>query len=87
MFDQQGSFFTVADGGIDDEGIAWANAEPRWQDVKNMLLWMKVSQHMEVRGLDAYQPSRQVFLVSLSGFTASYGKMMDSCGFTIEIPR
>lgn len=87
VFDQQGTFYSIAEAGVDRDGIAWVNAQPRWQDVKNMLLWMKYASHMEVRGLDAYRQSTQVYVASLSGFTASYGKMMDSCGFTIEIPR
>lgn len=87
VFDQQGVFFGVADGGIDSDGIAWANASPRWQDVRNMLLWMKVSDQMEVRGLDAFRASTRVYVASMRGFTASYGKMMDSCGHSIEIPR
>lgn len=87
VFDQQGTFFGVAEGGIDEEGIAWAAASPRWQDVKNMLLWMKAASQMEVRALDAYRASTQVYVASMNGFTAAYGKMMDSCGHSIEIPR
>jgi len=87
VFDQQGVFFGVAEGGIDGEGIAWAAATPRWQDAKNMLLWMKSASQLEVRALDAYRASTQVHVASLRGFTAAYGKMMDSCGHTIEIPR
>lgn len=87
VFDRQGAFFAVADGGVDGEGFAYVTAEPRWQDAKNMLLWMQYASQMEVLALDAYQASTQVYVASLSGFTAAYGKMMDSCGFTLEIPR
>ncbi|WP_254868644.1 hypothetical protein [Phaeobacter sp. HF9A] len=87
VFDHQGVFFAVAEGGIDDEGIAWASAAPRWQDTKNMLLWMKASSQMEVRALDAYSASTEVYVASLAGFTAAYGKMMDSCGHSLDIPR
>ncbi|MBW3243109.1 hypothetical protein KUV57_10410 [Epibacterium sp. DP7N7-1] len=87
VFDQQGVFFGVAEGGFDDDGIAWVSATPRWQDVKNALLWMKAASHMEVRALDAYRASTQTYVASMNGFTAAYGKMMDSCGHSIEIPR
>ena len=87
VFDRQGVFFTVAEGGFGDDGIAWANAAPRWQDTRNMLLWMQAAQQMEVRALDAYQASTEAYVASMRGFTAAYGKMMDSCGHSIEIPR
>ncbi|GAB5433195.1 MAG: hypothetical protein EpisKO_25650 [Epibacterium sp.] len=87
VFDRQGVFFGVAEGGYDEDGIAWSAASPRWQDAKNMLLWMKAGSLMEVRALDAYRASTEAYVASMRGFTAAYGKMMDSCGHSLEIPQ
>jgi len=37
--------------------------------------------------LDAYRASTEAYVASMRGFTAAYGKMMDSCGHSLEIPQ
>lgn len=87
VFDRQAAFYGIADGWFDDEGFAQAEARPRWQDALNMLRWMKAGQSLDIRLMHPYQEGRQVMEASLSGFTAAYGKMMDECGFSIELPE
>jgi hypothetical protein len=55
--------------------------------VKNALLWMQAASHLELRALDAYRASTQTDVASMTGVTAAYGKMMDRCGHSMEIPR
>jgi len=72
--------------GFDEEGFARAEARPRSQDALDMLRWMKAGHSLDIRLLHPYQEGRQVMEASLDGFTAAYGKMMDECGFSIELP-
>jgi hypothetical protein len=87
IFDNQAVFYAIADGSYDDEGFAYADASPRWQDTLNMLLWMQAGHSLEIRTVQPYGAGEQVLPVSLNGFTAAYGKMMDECGFSIALPR
>ncbi|MCG7622950.1 hypothetical protein [Epibacterium sp. Ofav1-8] len=48
---------------------------------------MKAASHLELRALDACRASTQTYVASMNGVTAAYGKMMDSCGHSVEIPR
>jgi hypothetical protein len=86
VFDRQAAYYGIADGWLDEEGFAHAEAGPRWKDALAMLRWMKAGQSLEIRLLHPYQEGPVVMTASLSGFTAAYGKMMDECGFTIELP-
>ncbi len=86
VFDRQAAFYGIANGWFDEEGFAHAEAGPRWQDALRMLRWMKAGQALEIRLLHPYQEGAVVMNASLSGFTAAYGKMMDECGFSIELP-
>ncbi len=85
VFDGQAAFYGIADGYLGADGFAQAVVSPRWQDTINMLLWMKAGQNIDIRTVQPYGAGEQVMQVSLSGFTAAYGKMMDECGFDIEI--
>ncbi|WP_122073969.1 hypothetical protein [Pseudophaeobacter sp. EL27] len=86
VFDQQAAFYGIANGYFDAEGFAHAKVAPRWQDTVNMLLWMKAGQSIDIRTVQPYGPGHPIMQASLSGFTAAYGKMMDECGFSIELP-
>jgi hypothetical protein len=85
VFDQQAAFYAIANGYFDAEGFAQVEAAPRWQDTINMLRWMKAGQSIDIRTVQPYGPGQPVMQASLRGFTAAYGKMMDECGFSIEI--
>jgi hypothetical protein len=85
VFDNQAAFYGIADGYRDAEGFAHAEVAPRWQDTVNMLLWMKAGQSIDIRTVQPYAAGTPVLQVSLAGFTAAYGKMMDECGFSIQI--
>ncbi len=85
VFDKQAAFYGIANGYLDTEGFARAEVAPRWQDTDNMLLWMKAGQSIDIWTVQPYAAGTQVLQVSLSGFTAAYGKMMDECGFSIQI--
>lgn len=87
VFDQQAAFYGIANGYLDAEGFARTDVAPRWQDKVNMLLWMKAGQSIDIRTVQPYGPGTPIMQASLEGFTAAYGKMMDECGFSIEIPR
>ena len=85
IFDKQAAFYGIANGYLDAEGFAQAEVGPRWQDTVNMLLWMKAAQSIDIWTVQPYAAGTQMMQVSLSGFTAAYGKMMDECGFPIQI--
>lgn len=85
VFDQQAAFYGIANGYFDADGFAHAEAAPRWQDTPNMLRWMKAGQTIDIRTVQPYGPGQAIMQASLRGFTAAYGKMMDECGFPIEI--
>lgn len=85
VFDRQAVFYGIANGYLDAEGFAHAKAATRWEDTRNILLWMKSGQAIDVLTVQPYSAGEQILQVSLRGFTAAYGKMMDECGFTTEI--
>ncbi|MCD9149471.1 invasion associated locus B family protein [Pseudophaeobacter flagellatus] len=85
VFDKQAAFYGIADGYYDADGFAQARVSPRWQDRLNMLRWMKAGQNIDIRTVQPYGAGEPVLQVSLAGFTAAYGKMMDECGFSIEL--
>lgn len=87
VFDQQAVFYGIVNGYFDSDGFAHSETQPRWQDTINMLLWMKAGQSIDIRTVQPYGPGDQILQVSLRGFTAAYGKMMDECGFSIEITQ
>lgn len=86
VFDRQAAFYGIAEGWHDDQGFARAEARPRGQDALDMLRWMKAGQSLDIRLMHPYQEGREVMAASLNGFTAAYGKMMDECGFSLELP-
>ena len=86
VFDRQAAFYGIAEGWFDADGFARAEARPRAQDALDTLRWMKAGHSLDIRLLHPHQEGTQVLAASLHGFTAAYGKMMDECGFTIELP-
>ncbi|CUH88478.1 hypothetical protein PH5382_02414 [Phaeobacter sp. CECT 5382] len=86
VFDGQAAFYGIASGYLDAEGFAHAEVEPRWQDTVNMLLWMKAGQSIDIRLVHPFEAGKPLLQVSLRGFTAAYGKMMDECGHSTHIP-
>ncbi len=86
VFDQQAAFYGIANGYFDADGFAHSETAPRWQDTVNMLLWMKADQSIDIRTVQPYGPGVPIMQASLRGFTAAYGKMMDECGFSVELP-
>jgi hypothetical protein len=87
VFDQGTAFYGIANGYLDADGFAQSETAPRWQDTASMLLWMKAGQSIDIRTVQPYGPGVPVLQASLRGFTAAYGKMMDECGFSIDLPR
>jgi hypothetical protein len=85
VIDKQAAFYGIANGYLDSDGFAQAQVGPRWQDTVNMLLWMQAGQSIDIRTVQPYAAGTPVLQVSLAGFTAVYGKMMDECGFSIQI--
>ena len=85
VVDGQAAFYGIANGYSDENGFLFARVEPRWQDTVNMLKWMKVGQNIDIRTVHPYGAGEQVLLVSLKGFSAAYGKMMDECGFSLSL--
>lgn len=64
-------------GGIDDEGFAWAQAEPDRADAQALLGMMRRGNVLEVEVAGA-----PFLTASLRGFTAAYGKIAEECGFS-----
>ncbi len=85
IVDQSLAYYALVDGYFDEYGILNATAELRWQDAIYALIGMQAGQHMDVRLLQPDRASTRITLASLNGFTASYGKMMDSCGHSLEL--
>ena len=83
IFDFNRSFSIAAgiNSWINDEGLAEAESALRFQDHLVMLQMMKQGRWVEIwAGNDMF------YEASLSGFTAAYGKMMDACGFSLDLP-
>ena len=85
IIDQSIDYYALVNGYFDEDGILQVDATVRWQDAPYVLLGMKSGSQMDVRLLSPVQASMRVYLASLKGFTAAYGKMMDSCGHSIEV--
>lgn len=85
IVDQSVAYNALVDGYYDEDGILQADAQVRWQDAVYVLLGMKAGSQMDVRILSPVNASDRVYLASLNGFTAAYGKMMDSCGHSLEV--
>ncbi len=79
-------FHAVTNGYINDEGLAEAQVQVRWQDALEVLQWMRSGELMDIRTLSSAAASTRFTQVSLAGFTAAYGKMMDSCGHSLDLP-
>lgn len=66
--------------GLNDEGLAWGQAEPYvGDDGADMLREMRQAGRMYITW-----DGETVYAASLAGFTAAYGKMAEQCGFTTE---
>ncbi len=85
IIDQTLEYYALVDGYFNSEGFVQADAHMRWQDAAYILLGMKSGSHLDVRLVSPTQASERVYLASLNGFTAAYGKMMDSCGHSVEV--
>ncbi|MDE4173442.1 hypothetical protein PXK01_04700 [Phaeobacter sp. PT47_59] len=73
-------FSTTAEARFNEEGLFEAHAVLNLADNLPTLQAMKQGSHMEIR-----TGGNMVFRASLAGFTAAYGKMMDSCGFSLSL--
>lgn len=78
-------FYALAEAGLDQDGIALAQAQSRWQDALAVLKAMQAGQRLQISALSAALPPQPLTSASLAGFTAAYGKMMDSCGHSLEM--
>lgn len=85
IVDQSIDYYALVDGYFDEDGFLRADATVRWQDAPYVLIGMKSGSQMDVRLLSPVQASTRIYLASLKGFTAAYGKMMDSCGHSILV--
>ncbi|OCX65352.1 hypothetical protein BFP70_09805 [Thioclava sp. SK-1] len=77
VFDDGDSTTTVAQSGLNDEGLVWARAVFNGPATDNMLHAMHRNGLLEFTapGKDGH------YSFSLNGFTAAYLKAMDRCGF------
>lgn len=80
VIDTGAVFSTTAQSWLTDEGLFEAYAALNLADNLPTLQAMKRGSVMEVR-----TGGRTLYTASLSGFTAAYGKMMDSCGFSLSL--
>ncbi len=85
IIDQELDYYALVDAYYDEDGIVQAEAQVRWQDAAYILLSMKSGSQMDMRLMSPIKVSERIYLASLSGFTAAYGKMMDSCGHPIDV--
>jgi hypothetical protein len=78
VFDDGDSAQASVYAGIDDEGIAFADTNFAFEDNHRVL------QAMQRNGLiDIVGPGGLVYSASLNGFSASYRKVAEQCGFTV----
>ncbi|WP_264210366.1 hypothetical protein [Leisingera thetidis] len=80
-FDRTVSIAAGVSARINDEGLAEAETALRFQDHLPMLQMMKQGRWVEI-----WSGNDMLYEASLSGFAAAYGKMMDECGFSLELP-
>ena len=80
-FDRSFAISAQAASWFDQEGIATAGTNLQTQDRLPMLRAMKQGSWVEI-----WTGSNMLYEASLSGFTAAYGKMMDECGFSLDLP-
>ncbi|WP_293576804.1 hypothetical protein [Phaeobacter sp.] len=85
IIDNQAVFYAIADGDINDEGLAEVSALARWNDALNLIRWMQAGTTLDVHIVRPYDGGETALRASLAGFTAAYGKMMDACGFSLEL--
>ncbi|MBY6044724.1 invasion associated locus B family protein [Phaeobacter italicus] len=85
IIDRQAVFYAIADGDINDEGLAEVTALARWNDALNLIRWMQAGTTLDVHIVRPYDGGETALRASLAGFTAAYGKMMDECGFPLEL--
>jgi hypothetical protein len=73
-------FSTTAQAWVTDEGLFEASAALSLADNLPVLQVMKRGSRLEIQ-----TAGRTLYTASLAGFTAAYGKMMDSCGFSLSL--
>lgn len=79
VFDDGDSAQASVYAGIDDEGIAFADTNFPFED------HLRVLQAMQRNGqIDIVGPGGLVYSASLSGFSASYRKVAEQCGFPVD---
>lgn len=80
-FDRSFSVSAGINSWINEEGLVQAETTLRYQDHLPMLQAMKQGRWVEI-----WAGNEMLYEASLSGFTAAYGKMMDECGFSLDLP-
>jgi hypothetical protein len=80
-FDRSFAITATAASWFDQDGFAVADTNLRHEDHLPMLRAMKQGNWVEI-----WAGNTMLYEASLKGFTAAYGKMMDECGFSLELP-
>lgn len=79
-------YYALVDARLDDNAIFVAEAPLRWKDAGEALWWARAGDIVDITLVSPNSAGTALYRASLSGFTAAYGKMMDSCGHGIELP-
>ncbi|MFW8594602.1 hypothetical protein [Cribrihabitans neustonicus] len=81
LFDHGGAAYGSASVWTSREGLISAESQLQPAMHLPMLLMMRSGSQVEIR-----TGGKPLLTASLNGFTAAYGRMMDECGFSLELP-
>ncbi|EBA15505.1 hypothetical protein RSK20926_14846 [Roseobacter sp. SK209-2-6] len=87
IVDQKVVFYGLAHTDINEEGLQETTVRVRWDNALEMIKWMQSGTHLDAHMVRPYDGGIHLMRASLAGFTAAYGKMMDECGFSLELQQ
>ncbi|PVB61982.1 hypothetical protein [Labrenzia sp. 011] len=79
VFDDGDSAQATVFAGFDEEGFAFAETNFPFEDNQRVLQAMQRNGQIDIVG-----PAGPVYTASLNGFSASYRKIAEQCGFTVD---
>lgn len=87
LIDQQVVFYGLAYTDFNEDGLLETTVQVRWDNALDVIRWMQAGTHLDAHLVRPYDGGQHIMRVSLAGFTAAYGKMMDACGHSLELRR
>lgn len=85
IIDQKAAFYGLVHTDYNEDRLLESMVQVRWDMALDAIRWMQAGTHLDLHLVRPYDGGEHLMRASLAGFTAAYGKMMDECGYSLEL--